>query len=470
MKKVVLYNPLAVFYDMPLALIAIGSNLDRKKYDPVIVDGRISESPFEDIAGHLKDAVCFGVTCLTGAPLKDATAICEQVREAFPEMPIVWGGWHPSLFPEQPLADLNCVDITVQGQGELTFSELVEALDGEAGLDEISGITFKNAQGEIVKNKPRTITEMNELVQPDYSLINVEAYFVKKGRRQFDFITSTGCYFRCAFCADPFVFSRKFTSLAPENTVSQLLELHDRYQFEDLNFQDETFFTYRKDILRMGELIIESGKQFSWAATMRADQGSRMSEEEFILLKKSGLRRLLIGVESGSQEMMDWLKKDIKMEQVWLCADRCKKLGIDVIFPFIVGFPEETDESVARTKTMIKQLRTMSSGFDTPVFYFKPYPGSGITQEVVKNGYQLPATTAEWSDFDYIGSHGPWVSKAKYKEIESLKFYLKLAHKQLPAMYRPVQSVARYRLKNDRYGFPVERTLFKSLYGSKKLS
>ncbi|MBL4705489.1 MAG: B12-binding domain-containing radical SAM protein [Flavobacteriales bacterium] len=470
MKKVVLYNPKAVFYDMPLALIAIASNLDRDTYEPLIIDGRISKTPVEDILGQLEGAVCFGVTSLTGAPLKDAIEVSEKVKAAYPDIPIIWGGWHTSLFPTEPLKDLSCVDITVQGQGELTFSEIVKNLDLNEPLENIAGISFRNKSGEIIKNKPRVIEDMNILVQPDYSLIDVEAYFTKKGKRQFDFISSTGCHFRCAFCADPFVFNRKFTSLKPEIVVDHLAELQGRYHFDDLNFQDETFFTFRKDIVKMAELIIEKGLKFSWAATMRADQGSRMSEEEFVLMKKSGLRRLLIGVESGSQEMLDWLKKDIKMDQIWLCAERCKRLGIDVIFPFIVGFPDESDESLIKTKVMIKKLRKMSSGFDTPVFYFKPYPGSAITQDVVKKGYKLPETTMDWSDFDYIGSHGPWVSQEKYKEIENLKFYLKLAHKKLPVLARPVQSIAKFRLRKDQYGFPWEKAVFKKFYGAKKLS
>jgi anaerobic magnesium-protoporphyrin IX monomethyl ester cyclase len=469
MKKIVLYNPKAVFYDMPLALIAIASNLDRGKYEPIIIDGRISKDPLKDILLELEGALCFAVTCLTGAPLKDAIYISEKVKEAFPELPIIWGGWHTSLFPTQPLKDLSFIDITVQGQGELTFSELVEAIDQCNTLESIAGISYK-LNGKVTKNKPRVISEMDNMVMPDYSLIDIEAYFSKKKKRQFDFISSTGCHFRCAFCADPFVFSRKFTSLSPDVFASQLIELHDKYQFDDLNFQDETFFTFKKDIIKMAELLMESGKKFTWAATMRADQGSRMSEDEFVLLKRSGLRRLLIGVESGSQEMMDWLKKDIKMEQVWLCADRCKRLGIDVIFPFIVGFPEESDESVEKSKIMIKKLRSMSNGFDTPVFYFKPYPGSAITDDVVKQGYDLPGKTEDWADFDYIGSHGPWVSDEKYKDIENLKFYLKIAYKKLPMIVRPVQSIAKRRLRKERYGFAWEKVLLRRYYGTKKLS
>ena len=203
---------------------------------------------------------------------------------------------------------------------------------------------------------------------------------------------------------------------------------------------------------------------------MRADQGARMTEEQFELCVKSGLRRVLIGVESGSQEMMDWLSKDIKLEQVLFCAERCKKFGIAVIFPFIVGFPEETEESIVATRNLILQLRGMSSSFETPIFYFKPYPGSKITEDVVKKGYQLPQSTIAWGDFDYIGSKGPWVSKEKYRFFERFKFYIKAAYGKAPAYRAPFKWLAKARCKFNAFGLPFEKSIFEVLFKQQKLS
>ncbi len=107
-------------------------------------------------------------------------------------------------------------------------------------------------------------------------------------------------------------------------------------------------------------------------------------------------------------------------------------------------------ESVAETVKVIKQLRSQSPKFETPIFYFKPYPGSAITQEVVNNGYKLPATTEEWGDFDYIGSSGPWVSKEKEKYFEAFKFYLKLGYgRNRGALTYPLKKIGQWRCKND---------------------
>ena len=96
--KVVLYNPKAVFFTMPLALLAIGSELDPDKYEVVIVDGRLDADPVAALRPHLDDAVCLGVTVLTGAPISDALMVSRAAKQLRPELPVIWGGWHPSMF------------------------------------------------------------------------------------------------------------------------------------------------------------------------------------------------------------------------------------------------------------------------------------------------------------------------------------------------------------------------------------
>ena len=468
--KILLYNPIAVFFDMPLALLAIGSVLDPEKYEVIIVDGRIDKDPLGTIKKHIDDALCFGTTVLTGRPIKDALAVTQAVKKMRQDLPVIWGGWHTSLFPKQTLKDEICIDVTAQGQGEDTFKELVEVYATKGDVSSVKGICYRNEEGEIIKNPPRVIVAMDTFADINYELIDVEKYFEKKGSRQLDYISSTGCYFRCTFCADPFVYNRKWTAISPEIMVNKLAELHEKYQFTDVNLQDETYFTYRDRVIEVSERIIEKGLNFTWAATMRADQGSRMSVEDFKTCAKSGLRRLLIGVESGSQEMMNWLKKDIKIEQVYMCAERCKDLGIAVQFPFIVGFPEETDKSIEETVKVALELNSMHPNFHTPIFYFKPYPGTTITDNVVKEGYKLPETVHEWSDFDFVGSSGPWVSSEKYDFFEKFKFYLKFAYSNQKWIYKPLQLLARWRCKHKYFSVPVEKKIVDTFFKKQQLA
>jgi hypothetical protein len=128
--KVLLYNPRAVFYTMPLGLLAVGSNLDCQRFDVIIVDGRLEPDPLGALSVHLPDALCLGVSVLTGRPIHDALQIARAVKALRPDLPIIWGGWHPSLFPSECLAEIS-IDITVQAQGEATFRDC-RAIGGRA--------------------------------------------------------------------------------------------------------------------------------------------------------------------------------------------------------------------------------------------------------------------------------------------------------------------------------------------------
>jgi radical SAM superfamily enzyme YgiQ (UPF0313 family) len=468
--KVVLYNPQAVFFTFPLALLAIGSELDPEVYEVIIVDARLEPDAESVVLSHLEGALCVGVTVLTGAPISDAVRLSRAVKRARPDLPVVWGGWHPSMFASECLLE-PAVDITVRGQGEETFVEIVQRLAAGQSLRGCAGCTVRLADGTIHENPPRSLAAVDKFRAHDYNLIPVERYFELKGKRQLDYISSQGCNFRCAFCSDPFVYGRQWVGLEPVRMALRLKELWDRYHFDDVNFQDETFFTKRGRVQALAEKIIESGMKITWAATMRADQGVRLPDEVWAKCKQSGLRRLLVGVESGSDEMLRRIRKDIKIEQVFATAEKMVRHGIAGHFPFIVGFPDESESSIQASLDVAKRLRAMSPDFLTPIFYFKPYPGSELVIEAVARGFRLPETLEEWARFDYVaGMPGPWVTPEKFELIERFKFFHELAWKQVSPGNRFLQRLARYRCTKDFYRWPVEMLFTRWLVPAQKLS
>jgi len=468
--KIVLYNPRAVFFTMPLALLAIGSELDPERYEVIIIDGRLESDSEQALLSQLDGALCLGVTVLTGAPIADALRISRVAKRARPDLPVVWGGWHPSMFGRECLGEAS-VDVTVRGQGEETFAEIVRRLEEGRSLEGCRGCTVRLADGTICENPPRPLAPVDKFRAHDYGLIPVERYFKLKGKRQLDYISSQGCAFRCAFCSDPFVYGRKWVGLEPTRMAMRLKELWDRYRFNDVNFQDETFFTRARRVQALADQIIESGMKITWAATMRADQGVRLPQEVWARCKQSGLRRLLVGVESGSNDMLKRIRKDIRIEQVFYTAGRMLEYGIAGHFPFIVGFPDESDASVQATLDCAKQLRALSPDFLTPIYYFKPYPGSELVIEAVARGFRLPDTLEEWSTFDYVaGLPGPWVSAAKYQLIERFKFFHELAWKRAARGTRRLQQLARYRCRRDEYRWPVEMLLSRWVMPAERLS
>lgn len=468
--KVVLYNPQAVFFTLPLALLAIGSELDPSIYEVVIVDARLDPDAENTVLSHLRDALCLGITVLTGAPISDALRVSRAAKREHPNVPVVWGGWHPSMFSRECLLEPS-VDVTVRGQGEETFVDIVNRLAAGQSLEGCAGCTIRLADGTIQENPARPLAQVEQFRAHDYGLIPVEKYFELKGKRQLDFISSQGCNFRCAFCSDPFVYGRKWVGLEPVRMALRLKELWDRYHFDDVNFQDETFFTKASRVHALADRIVESGMKITWAATMRADQGIRLPDEVWVRCKQSGLRRLLVGVESGSNEVLKRIRKDIKIEQVYEVAEKMRRFGIAGHFPFIVGFPDESDADIQASLDCAKRLRSMSPDFLTPIYYFKPYPGSALVIEAVERGFRLPETLEAWAEFDYVaGEPGPWVSPEKFELIERFKFFHELAWKRVSRGKRLLQQLARYRCDKNNYRWPVEMLFTRWLVPAQRLS
>src|SRR4029450_7384955 len=328
-----------------------------------------------------------------------------------------------------------------------------------------SGESIAGCRGTLVKDgavviagPPRPLRDLNELPRHDYSLIPVEKYFAHKRRRQIDYISSQGCRFRCAFCADPAVYRRGWTGLAPERVTDEAIALSRRYRMEELAFQDETFFTHAARIDRLADEFLRRELHVVWTATLRADQASRMGEGLFAKAVRSGLRRVMVGGEAGSQETLDRLSKDVKVEQVIKTAELCARYDVGAIFNFIVGFPGESDASVDATLALAKRLRGMHARFETPIFYYRPYPGNPLADTARTEGYAFPEGLEAWADFDYVGARGPWVTPSRWRRVERFKFYAR--HAWQPGRWRwPLRTASRWRCERDWYAFPVEKAI-----------
>jgi len=454
---------------MPLALLAIGSALDPKRYEVRIIDGRLEKDPDRRVLSHIEDALCLGVSVITGAPIHDALEISRAAKAKRPDLPVVWGGWHPSLFPAQTL-EASGIDLVVQGQGEGTFRQLAEKLVSGESPETLPGLAYRS-NGGVRINPPSHPVDLNGLPSHQYDLIPVEQYFALKGRRQMDYIASLGCRYRCGFCSESLVYKRRRVSLSPERIGEETGRLYQSYRFRDLSFQDETFFISPDRIAAIAGQFMDRSNNFTWTATMRADQGVRLPDDLFGLCARSGLRQVIIGVESGSREMLDWMRKDLTIEQVLDCADRCRRHRIGAIFPFIVGFPGERDETVRASMDLAKKLRRMSPRFETPVFFYQPFPGSLIQEGIMQKNIDWPERLEGWADFDFIGSPGPWVDAGKYRMIENFKFYNHLAGYGDPNfLIKLPRMMARLRCRHDFYRLPLEKNLIGWLKPPQKLS
>lgn len=471
-RRIVLYNPPTVFFTMPLGLLAVASGLDPARWDVEIVDGRLHREPVGTLLAALDGADTLGIGVLTGDPIRHALEASRAARSRYPRLHVVWGGWHPSLFPESCLREAP-IDAVVVGAGQRAFSRLVEAWAGGGDLAALPGVAARTPGGEIVHGPPGELPELDALPPLDYGRIDVDAYFARKGRRQLDYIGSVGCRFRCAFCADPQVYQRSWTGMTADRMGGELSSLVRRHRAHEVAFQDETFFTKRSRIDELCDALLRGGVAFRWTATLRADQGARMPVSLLERCRDLGFDHAIIGVESAYEPMLKQIRKDVRMDQVWETASRLRDLGIGATWNFIVGFAGEPEESVMASLDAARRLRAMSPRFRTPIFFYKPYPGSPTAEAVERAGFPLPRTLEGWSRFDFVGAdaRSPWMDPRLRTRVERFGFYQDHAYgAPTPPWKWPLRVAARLRVETGRFGMPVEKLLVERLRPSERLS
>ena len=458
LKPVVFYNPRAESHILPLGLVHVGSMFgDRPVH---VVDGRLEQAPLARVIELTRDAACLGVSVLTGAPILDALEVTRAARAARPDLPVVWGGWHPSLMPEQCLAS-GVVDLCVMGQGERAFEEIVSRLDGgERVPTGVMGTAWR--EGElVVRGLPRVLEDVNRLPPTDFGLLDMERYFEWRGVRRLDYCSSQGCPFQCAFCADPMVYKQRWSGLSPARVVGEIAEHARRYRLDQVFFNDDNFFTDLRRTEAICRGLLEEDVRVHWFGTGRADLLRRLSHEQLVLMRESGCYKVNVGAESGSPLLLRQIKKGTLVEEVLETGEKLQRAGIAARFSFIAGFPQEPAESLHETYRVVKALRRIDPGFETPIYFYAPYPGTELAERMPAMGFTAPERLEQWREVDLDHSIGPWISDSVRRWVPRYNFYMRQAFEGRRGLLRRLLAkVARLRVARDFYRFDVERRAF----------
>ena len=478
-KKVVLFFPSYNSDEAapPLALIAIAGPLVQQGYDIKIVDTAIEEDYVAAVMAELEDALCLGISLITGPMIKGAVDVGRAAKARYPDLPIVLGGWHPSILPEQTLA-ADFADVVVLKQGEMAFAELLTCFENDASLDHVTGILWKR-DGEMVRNKPRNYPKVAALPSrlPGYDLIDYDRYFALTGLRWLMYSTSHGCPYNCGYCSNASVYGRNLDHLPVEQVVEEVTYLIKTYGITLLGIIDDIYFAFRERSLQMAEGFVRSGLKFEWYIQDRADSWARLSLEEAKLFRRSGLVRIHFGAESGSDEVLASIEKKATIEKTLDAVERCDSAGIRASFGFIFGLPEEEQEDLYQTVDLIDRIYSGSDIADCYTNIFTPYPGSPLWPIALSKGFQAPASFEEWSNYYPRVTELPWISGEKHRQLQAIRQYLRFGYHQVKVgekrhswkhslLLSMLKPTSRYRIRSKNFKFPVE---IYSYWGLQKL-
>jgi len=445
----------------PLGLLSIATSLKKRGYEPIIIDTTIYENYWNKIESHIGDSVAVGITSMS-AQVYSACKIAEFLRSRKPDVPIIWGGVHPTLYPEDT-AKSPLVDIVVSGEGDETVIELLDCLQLKKSIHEVKGITYKNGRA-IIKTPDRPL--LSDIPTLDYSLLpEIEKYiwpdlypFRKEKARCIDIHAGRGCIYKCTFCFENTAFKHRAKSA--DLLVSEIAGLKEKFNIEMVNIQDSDFFANKARLIHFVDLMIERKIGVKWFSNCRSNyfNNNYINEELLKRLEASGCIKLGIGAESGSDMMLERMKKKTTVGQLRKAIDMLNKTNIWLALSFLIGMPDETEDDMKKTLELVLKINEESKNhYIIGPAYYRPYPGAEMFKRSVDYGFKPPKSLEEWGAaqkerFGYLPIEKfVWVSNknlAKYiVNIVDFRHFKK--HKRLLFLYNFFMNVIEFRFRKN---------------------
>lgn len=471
-KVILVYPKLAslVIRRPPLTVLCLASYLEKAGFLPIVIDVDFESNWRKKILEEGGEAICIGISSLTGYQIHNALEVTNFVKKNFPQLPVVWGGVHPSLFLQQTLREKN-IDIVVRGEGEASLSELVRALRDGKPLNQVLGISFKE-NGRVVDNPERPFLEMEGLPGPAWHLIDFGNYYSSGlSKKNIALQTSRGCPYHCTFCYNAEFNKSRWRQVSPQKVLEMAKEVTEKHGIDGIIFLDDNFFVDSERVKEICRLFIDNNLNIKWEADCRIDYLVGMDDQFLRLLKRAGLAALFLGAESGSQRMLDEIKKGITVEQILKSAELIKKYDFRGWYSFMMGFPGEKPEDVLKTIKTMKELRKITLNANTAIKIFMPYPGTAIFKTSKDCGFAPPENLIDWANFNSEEVNTPW-PKHKFAAHFSLCSRFATEYDRLAGFFKNplfkivgylIHKLEKFRWDHEFWVFPLELIIIKKV-------
>lgn len=408
-----------------LGLLSVAAVIEKQGYSIKYID---SKALGMDVEQCCNESIKYkpryiGITATTPT-INFAAKVANRLKAEY-ERTIIIGGAHISGAPVKTMRIFKSFDIGVIREGEMTILELLAALDKGLDLNNVKGIAYRNGE-KIILTEPRDyIADLNTLPLPAWHLLpELSKYYqpnyMSTGRLPSNhMITSRGCYGKCIFC-DKSVTGGRIRAFDPAYVLEMVDILHNKYGIRDIQINDDSFLSLKKRAHVICDELIKRKWDLTFSCDARVDN---IDKDLMVKLKRAGFWQVAFGIESGSQEILDFIKKGITLEQVEKAVALAKEVGIKVKGFFILGHPTETKDTIMQTVNFMLKLDISDFGLT----FFTPYPGSPFYEDACKYGQFK-------EDWDSMGGYcvDSFVPKdftqkelIAYRKLAYRKFYLR---------------------------------------------
>ncbi len=336
------------------------------------------------------------------------------IKESSPGTYVALLGSHVTQFHHETVADNPAVDAVIRGEFEHTAADLAQALRNGSPLSNVLGLTYRDAEGLVRANGNRPLFEpLDRMPFPARHIVKGDGYRagIYSGGRPTTMISSRGCPYRCTFCLWPdILYGHKFRARGAANVVDEIEQVVRTYGHDEIYFDDDTFTLDRQRVLDICRLIQERSlhKEVEWIAQCRVDT---VDHEVLSAMKAANCGYILFGVESGSPEMLEKMRKGITLERVREAFRLTREIGIKTQAFFLFGIPGETQGTIRQTIELAKEINASSTQFAVAI----PHPGTALYDECKANGW---LTTENWADYTSEASliETPWLTAQEVEE------------------------------------------------------
>jgi radical SAM superfamily enzyme YgiQ (UPF0313 family) len=415
----------------PLSIMAVGTALKAAGYGVELLDCQIEPAWRQRLRDTVRTAVYLGVSCMTGPGIGNVLEAIDVARANAPDVPVVWGGYHATLAYEGILRE-GLADVVAIGSGEGAAVELARVFSQtersgpgrDRELAKVGGIARRGprrmitANGRLERELVRTAADdldMNMLAPMDYSLLDPIRYYTAANRK-LPYITSYGCPHACGYCSEPVMSGRRWRSLDPRRVVTETVSLWRRYTPDAVDFMDPNFSTSPGRVAEFVRRAIAAGGHVRYMCNMRARDvvilGRLMDLSD---LRKGGLTRIFMGVESGSDRVLLTIRKGSRRQDTISACAALARAGIEVHTSFMHDLPDETDDDSDQTLALSRALARMDGNRQSHHF-FTPYPGTELYRRYFGVDLDASVPQALWASSSTYRANAIWAGRRDFRE------------------------------------------------------
>ena len=382
-----------------LGILSLAAITRQKGFPTVLTDASALSLTVEKLLRRVEaeHPDILGISAATVSIFRAAT-LADLAKKRLPNITIIIGGPHVSEAPHETMERFPVFDVAVLGEGEETIIDLLKAMEARAPLEDIPGIVLRDSGKLISTGRRQFLEDLDQLPYPAWDLLEgfPEHYrpapFKVRKCPAASLVTSRGCPNQCIFC-DRSVFGASCHAFSAEYVVGMIRHLVERFGIREFSFEDDTFITFKKRLVTICQGIIDLGMDISWTCLGRVNG---VDKETLELMRRAGCWQISFGIESGCQEILATLHKNVTLEQIQSAVALCRDAGILSKGFFIVGHPGETRETLSRTLNFALTLPLD----DISVTMLTPFPGT----EIHKRASEFGTFDSDWSKMNLLNA------------------------------------------------------------------